>query len=210
MRPAVAAEAYGARVLTVLALIVTAADPAPPRNVYVGTYLSDVSDFDLKAGRFKADLRVWVKWLGDDTVPDVTFENGEVDSKVELGREHDAAWYSVQWRVQGTFRGDFPVHAFPFDRQTLPVIFGLRSSDGVLVPDLGASGMSPSFSITGWSYEPSFSARAEERTYRSDLGSVADEGKDSRQRLAVFSVEMARPFGPYLIKFALQIGRAHV
>lgn len=192
--------------LTVLALLVSAAAPAiPPRNVYVGTYLSDVSDFDLKGGRFKADLRVWVKWLGDDTVPDVTFENGEVDSKEELGREHDAAWHSVQWRVQGTFRGDFPVNAFPFDRQTLPVIFGLNSSDGVLVPDLGASGMSPSFSITGWSYEPAFSARAEERVYRSDLGSVADEGKDSHQRRAVFSVEMKRPFGPYLIKFALPL-----
>ena len=192
--------------LSVLLLLVSAAEPStPPRNVYVGTYLSDVSDFDLKAGRFKADLRVWVKWLGDDTVPDVTFENGEVESKEEIGREHDAAWHSVQWRVQGTFRGDFPVNAFPFDRQTLPVVFGLASSDGVLVPDLGASGMSPSFSITGWAYEPEFSARAEERIYRSDLGSVSDEGKDSHQRRAVFSVEMRRPFGPYLIKFALPL-----
>src|SRR5207302_6155735 len=91
----------------------TAAQP-PPR-VYVGAYLTDVSDFDLKAGRFKADLRIWVKWLGTEEVPALTFDNAEIDSKDELGKENDGAWHSVQWRVQGTFRGEFPVNACPFD-----------------------------------------------------------------------------------------------
>ncbi len=183
----------------------TAAAPAP-KNVYVGMYLSDVSDFDLKAGRFKADLHVWVKWLGDEKqVPAISFENGELDEKQELGVESEGAWHSMQWRVQGTFRGEFPVHAFPFDRQTLPIIFGLNEDLGRLVPDLGASGMSPRFSVSGWSYEPYFSARAEERVYRSDLGSVWREGKNAKQRLTTFSVEMRRPFGPYLIKFALPL-----
>lgn len=176
-----------------------------PRHVYVGMYLTDVSDFDLKAGRFKADLHVWMKWLGDSVPPNITFENGEIDSKEVLSSEHEAEWYSLHWRVQGTFRGEFPVHSFPFDRQTLPVIFGLNMADGLLVPDLGASGMSPSFSVSGWSYEPQFAASSEERTYGSDLGSIAREGKNARQGLTTFSVEMRRPFGPYLIKFALPL-----
>ncbi|MFT3711331.1 MAG: ABC transporter substrate-binding protein [Archangium sp.] len=192
--------------LPALALVSTlvAADP-PPRNVYVGAYLTDVSDFDLKAGRFKADLRVWAKWLGDGEPPEITFENGEIDSKIDLGRDDDAEWHSVQWRVQGTFRGDFPLHAFPFDRQTLPVVLGLDRTHGLLQPDLGASGMSPHFSITGWSYEPYFSARVEERSFGSDLGSVAHEGQSAVQRRTLFQVEMRRPFGPYLIKFALPL-----
>lgn len=170
-------------------------------------YLTDVSDFDLKAGRFKADLHVWVKWLGDEKqVPPISFENGEIDEKQELKVESEGAWHSMQWRVQGTFRGEFPVQAFPFDRQTLPIIFALNEDAGRLVPDLGASGMSPHFSVSGWSYEPFFSARAEERVYRSDLGSVFREGKNAKQRLTTFSVEMRRPFGPYLIKFALPLG----
>ena len=178
---------------------------AAPDNVYVGMYLTDVSDFDLKAGRFMADLHVWVKWLGGDQVPNVTFENGEIDKQEVLGTEHEGAWHSVQWRLQGTFRGEFPVHAFPFDRQTLPIIFGLNQSEGRLVPDLGASGMSPSFSVSGWSYEPQFAARSEQRLYASDLGSIAREGKNTQQGLSIFSVEMKRPFGPYLIKFALPL-----
>ncbi|MFO0599981.1 MAG: ABC transporter substrate-binding protein [Myxococcaceae bacterium] len=192
--------------LPLLALLSTVATAAPPaRNVYVGCYLTDVSDFDLKAGRFKADLRVWVKWLGDGPAPELTFENAEVDAKTDLGRDDDAQWHSVQWRVQGTFRGDFPLQAFPFDTQTLPVVLGLDRAQGLLQPDLGASGMSPRFSITGWSYEPYFSARTEERAFGSDLGSVANEGKSAIERRAVFQVEMKRPFGPYLIKFALPL-----
>jgi ABC-type transport system substrate-binding protein len=206
---------YGVRVFSALSLLLcAAASPTPtitttatiaPHHVYVGMYLTDVSDFDLKAGRFKADLHVWMKWLGDEVPPNVTFENGEIESKEVLSTEHEAEWYSVHWRVQGTFRGEFPVHAFPFDRQTLPLIFGLNKADGVLVPDLGASGMSPSFSVSGWSYEPLFAASSEERVYGSDLGSIAREGKNARQGLATFSVEMRRPFGPYLIKFALPL-----
>lgn len=197
-----------------LSLVLCAASPAATitttatleqHHVYVGMYLTDVSDFDLKAGRFKADLHVWMKWLGDAAPPNITFENAEIDSKEVLSSEHEAEWYSLHWRVQGTFRGEFPVHAFPFDRQTLPVIFGLNLADGRLVPDLGASGMSPSFSVSGWSYEPQFAARSEERVYGSDLGSIAREGKNARQGLATFSVEMRRPFGPYLIKFALPL-----
>ncbi|MBL8922698.1 MAG: hypothetical protein JNJ54_27870 [Myxococcaceae bacterium] len=186
------------------ALSLTAA-PAPPRNVYVGVYLSDVSDFDLKAGRFKADLTVWVKWQGDGAVPQVVYENAEVDSKDELGAEDEAGWHSVKWRVQGTFRGEFPVHDFPFDRQTLPITFGLDVTDGVLVPDLASSGMSPAFSVTGWQYEPYFHARSLERSYSSDLGSVAHEGASAKKGLTTYSVEVSRPFGPYLIKFALPL-----
>lgn len=187
------------------AAVTPGAPVTPPNHVYVGMFLTDVSDFDLKAGRFKADLHVWLKWLGDEAVPNMTFENGELDKQDVLSRENEGGWHSVHWRVQGTFRGEFPVHAFPFDRQTLPIVFGLNEAEGKLVPDLGASGMSPTFSVSGWIYEPQFAARSEERVFASDLGSVAREGKNAALRLASFSVEMRRPFGPYLIKFALPL-----
>ena len=31
--------------------------------------------------------------------------------------EADGEWRSARWRVQGTFRGTFPLHHFPFDPQ---------------------------------------------------------------------------------------------
>jgi peptide/nickel transport system substrate-binding protein len=191
--------------LLALSLLASAAAGQPPPRVYVGAYLTDVSDFDLKAGRFKADLRVWMKWLGSEQPPQLTFENAEIDSKDELGKESDGDWHSIQWRVQGTFRGDFPVHAFPFDRQTLPVVFSVTQTGAQLVPDLGASGMSPRFSVTGWLYEPYFNARSETRTFGSDLGAIDGEGHNTVLPRVAFTVEMRRPIAPYLLKFVLPL-----
>lgn len=191
--------------LLVAGALAATTSPAPARNVYVGVHLNDVSDFDLKAGRFKADLTLWVKWLGEDDVPRLVFPNAEVDDLAELESEVEGHWHSKRWRLQGTFRGDFPVHDFPFDRQTLRMVFALQSTEGQLAPDLASSGMSPSFSITGWAYEPFFSASVTARTLGSDLGSVTHEGENARQRLVTYSVELRRPFGPYLVKFALPL-----
>jgi hypothetical protein len=194
--------------VTLFALVLAAAPPpttAPPRNVYVGVHLNDVSDFDLKAGRFKADVVVWVKWLGTDDAPALTFPNAEIGQTDDLGIEVEGHWHAKRWRLQGTFRGDFPVHDFPFDEQSLRITFALQSSEGVLVPDLAASGMSTAFSITGWNYEPYFSASATERVLGSDLGSVSHEGQNAHQRLVTYAVELSRPFGPYLVKFALPL-----
>ncbi|MCU0696121.1 MAG: hypothetical protein MUC96_06310, partial [Myxococcaceae bacterium] len=192
--------------VTLLALAL-AATPAAPRSVYVGVHLNDVSAFDLKAGRFQADLVVWVKWLGTDEAPRLTFPNAELDPDLteDLGTESEGHWHSKRMRLQGTFRGDFPVHDFPFDEQSLRITFALESTEGALVPDLAASGMSPGFSITGWNYEPFFTASVDEKVLGSDLGSVTREGQHAHQRLVTYAVELSRPFGPYLVKFALPL-----
>jgi hypothetical protein len=89
------------------------------RRVYVGVYLSDVSGFDIKEGRFKADLQVWCKWLGTKETPPIIFANGEIEEQNIVSQEDEGAWHSIRWRVQGTFRGTFPLHKFPFDQQKL-------------------------------------------------------------------------------------------
>src|SRR4029079_7745138 len=71
--------------------------------------------------------------------------------------------------------------------------------------DLGASGVNPKFSVTGWIYEPYFNARSEVKRYGSDLGSIRNEGRAATLRRAAFTVEMVRPVAPYLLKFALPL-----
>ena len=94
------------------------------KRVYVGVYLSDVSGFDLREGRFKADLQLWCKWLGGEEPPKIVLSNGEIESQTEIAREADGDWRSIRWRVQGTFRGTLPLHEFPFDRQRLRIDSG--------------------------------------------------------------------------------------
>ncbi|MBL8918457.1 MAG: hypothetical protein JNJ54_06320 [Myxococcaceae bacterium] len=192
--------------LTLALATALAAQPAEPGRVYVGVYLLDVSDLDLKAGRFKGDARVWLKWRGDDTAPPLLFDNAELDSKEELSRENEGDWRTVQWRVQGTFRGEFPLHDFPFDSQTLALELSLPSTAGHLVPDFAASGMAPVFSITGWDYERSFQPRVDAHTYGSDFGSIAHEGNTTSLERVRFTVQLSRPLAPYLLKFLLPLG----
>lgn len=174
-------------------------------NVYVGAYLNDITNFDLKEGRFKADLKVWCKWLGDPEIPPIEFANGEITKQQEIKRERDGAWNSVIWRVQGTFRGTFPLQKFPFDSQDLTIQIDLPEEEGMLLPDLAGSGMPEQFSITGWLHKPLFKAEIAPKTYFSDFGSIANEGIPFQANTVTLSVHMRRPLAGLLAKYILPL-----
>lgn len=166
---------------------------APAERVYAGVYLHDVAKFDQKDGVFDVDFELWAKWLGDFTPDKLRIANSAETERTLLGEESDGAWRSARWRVRGTLRGEFPLQRFPFDEQTLAVVLELPAHDGELVPDLAGSGMRERFSVTGWLYEPVFVPRVAQGTYRSDLGSVAFEGKPTRVNRVAFEVKVRRP-----------------
>lgn len=165
----------------------------PARKIYAGVYLHDVTKFDQKDGVFDADLELWAKWLGDFDPSKLTIANASQVEREQLGEEHDGDWHSARYRVRGTLRGEFPVQRFPFDAQTLSVVLELPDAEGELVPDLAGSGMRERFSVTGWLYDPSFVPRVGQEVYRSDLGSIAAEGKPTSVRRVAFEVTLHRP-----------------
>lgn len=163
------------------------------RQVYAGVYLHDVTKFDQKDGVFDVDLELWAKWLGDFEPDKLRIANSAAAERTLIGQETDGEWRSARWRVRGTLRGEFPVQRFPFDRQTLGITLELPESEGKLVPDLAGSGMRERFSVTGWLYDPVFVPRVGQGTYRSDLGSIAHEGKPTAVRRVAFEVTLSRP-----------------
>jgi peptide/nickel transport system substrate-binding protein len=180
--------------LAVLLLFVARASAAAPaKQVYAGVYLHDVTKFDQKDGVFDVDLELWAKWLGDFDPDKLRIANSAAAERTLLGQEADGEWRSARWRVRGTLRGEFPLQRFPFDRQTLGVVLELPESEGKLVPDLAGSGMRERFSVTGWLYDPVFSPSERQGTYRSDLGSIAHEGKPTPVRRVAFEVTLSRP-----------------
>jgi peptide/nickel transport system substrate-binding protein len=181
--------------LVAVALILVAgpASAAPAERVYAGVYLHDVAKFDQKDGVFDVDFELWAKWLGDFTPDKLRIANSADTERTLLGEESDGAWRSARWRVRGTLRGEFPLQRFPFDEQTLAVVLELPAHEGELVPDLAGSGMRERFSVTGWLYDPVFIPRTAKGTYRSDLGSVAHEGKPTQVNRVAFEVKVRRP-----------------
>ncbi len=191
--------------LALTVVLQNAAVVTPKPRVYAGVYLTDVSGFDLKEGRFKAEIQLWCKWSGDATVPPLVIANAEIEKQDELSSEHDGTWHSVRWRVQGTFRGTFPLHRFPFDTQRLLVELELPDDKGTLVPDLAGSGMASKFSITGWLYQPYFAAQVRSAKYASDLGSIAREGKPHVVNAVAFVLVLERPVAAYVLRFMLPL-----
>jgi ABC-type transport system substrate-binding protein len=212
-RPALATLARAWWLLIVLQ-VVAAARPVPARaseapqapTVYVGVYLRDVSRFDQREGIFDVDADVWLKWRGDFDPEAVTFANladARLSTRID---DRDGEWRSARWRLRGTLRGEFPLHAFPFDVQGLPVVFELPVRDGRLVPDLAASAVAERFSLTDWIWQPRFRPEATTAEYASDLGSLAGEGLPTVVNRVAFTVEMQRPIGPVVLKLFLPLG----
>jgi len=180
-------------ILALVTLLAARAGAAPAEQVYAGVYLHDVTKFDQKDGVFDVDMELWAKWLGDFDPDTLRIANSAQTDRALLGQESDGQWRSARWRVRGTLRGEFPLQRFPFDKQTLRVVLELSERHGKLVPDLAGSGMRERFSITGWLYDPMFVPRVAGSTYRSDLGSIAHEGKRTPVRRASFEVTLHRP-----------------
>jgi peptide/nickel transport system substrate-binding protein len=178
---------------------------APAKKVYAGVYLHDVAKFDQKDGVFDADFELWVKWLGDFDPAELRIANAAETERQEKGKEKDGEWQSMRWRVRGTMRGEFPVQNFPFDSQTLQIVLELPEKYGELVPDLAGSGMRERFSVTGWLYEPFFTPRVAQETYRSDLGGIIGEGRPTAVRRAAFEVTLSRPLLTAGIKLFLPL-----
>lgn len=182
-----------------------AQDSIRPSKVYAGVYLNDVSDFDTKEGRFKADLYLWLKWLGPQDIPPVFIANAEIDKMEITNRETENDWHSVRWRVQGTFRGNFPLFDYPFDRQKITLALDMPAEWGELIPDQAGSGMNPKFSITGWLYEPYFEATKVSKTFASDLGSIEHEGLSQKVSEVNYVLRLERPFSANFIKLIIPL-----
>ncbi len=102
------------------------------RVVYTGVFVNEIPRLDLSQSSFGADFYLWIRFArdaGPDAADptDISFPNlisGSFDRThpAEQGDMPDGTVYRL-WRVQGTFRNDFDLHRFPFDRQTLALPF---------------------------------------------------------------------------------------
>ncbi len=108
------------------------------RVVYTGAFLNDVPHIDISRSSFGADFYVWLRFARnaepDSPDPsDIAFPNMLSGRFAPRGAAEsvamaDGTGYRL-WRVQGEFRTDFDLHAFPFDRQDLQLrFFNARAS----------------------------------------------------------------------------------
>ncbi len=108
-------------------------DGATPADIVnVGVYINDINAIDLRNHTFSADIYIWFRWKDKRYLrPGNTFEFmnlGDLEHQrcteiyTDLTDQPDGSAYQL-FRYQGDFSTKFPVHRYPFDRQSLRMEF---------------------------------------------------------------------------------------
>jgi branched-chain amino acid transport system substrate-binding protein len=100
--------------------------------IYSGIFLNEIMWIEQARSTFAADFYIWLRFAknnGPDAADpiDIKFPNlteGHFDREhpIEEREMADGTAYFL-WRVQATFRNNFDLHRYPFDRQTLTMRF---------------------------------------------------------------------------------------
>lgn len=132
-----------------------------PERVAIGVHLNDIQSIDLKTHSYAMDFYVWFRWQNPDLDPPSSMEIANPIEQwglmvtplyEEAEKLDDGSLYQVL-RIQGTFSKKLPLYNYPFDRQTLAVIFedALHDSTRVVyVPDSTDPSMNPSLQLPGY------------------------------------------------------------
>jgi hypothetical protein len=126
-----------------------------PDHYRIGAYVVSLHSLDPAGGTFDADLWLWSVGPSPARNPLQSMEFINADRVTTL-LENSTLRGDVVWRqrkISGTFRHNWDLRNFPFDRQTLTIVLEEGTSDTdtlVYDPDAAKSGYRPQTELRGW------------------------------------------------------------
>lgn len=220
-------------VLMALASLWTVALPsaapatAAPRadQVFVGAYIKDVQDIDVTGENFTIDVYLWLRWTNPNINPPATLEpmnsngfqntttssTGGVtpkmlyDAPVDLP---DGSKYMLM-RYQGVFSRKLMLQDYPFDSQTLRVVFKDERSDVRtlnFVPDKDPISINRSLlnTIPGYSLgTPTLTII--DHTYETNFGDTRVPAGGVAFSCIAIDIPVKRNVLPYIVKLFIPI-----
>jgi ABC-type branched-subunit amino acid transport system substrate-binding protein len=190
------------------------------RVVYTGLDVNQVRRVDVRSGAFDVDFYLWLRYGGNDDAPTAiefpdlaTSEAFDPAKPVESSRQGGLNYRL--YRVQGTFRNEFDLRDYPFDRQNLVIRFRSRAQPheqvayvidraGLSLPSSAsdaASSTDPYRDLQLWRFQDlryfvsSFATA-------STLGKPANFGSTARTEYAGFtaSIDLVRNYSVFIAK----------
>lgn len=179
-----------------------------PVTCSIGAYVTSIHNIDTIAQTFSADAWVWTICPRGRATPVATMEfttaqevDGSLDSALPRGQ---LIW--SQRKITGSFRADYDLRNFPFDRHKL--VLGLEegvddSSRLRYVLDTKNSGISPAIRDPEWNLGP-LKGSLSEVNYPTNFGDPAlPPGSASRYSHIDFEVAMERADRTSFFKLAI-------
>ncbi len=132
-----------------------AAASEAPDHYLIGAYIVSLNKLDQARGTFDADLWLWSVGRSPtrDPLQSMEFINADrVTSRLESSTQRgELVWR--QRKISGTFRHNWDLRNFPFDRQTLTIALEEGVSDGntlLYESDRADAGYRPQPELKGW------------------------------------------------------------
>jgi hypothetical protein len=126
-----------------------------PDHYRIGAYIVSLNKLDPAGGTFDADLWLWSvgRSPARDPLQSMEFINADrVTSRLESSTQRgELVWR--QRKISGTFRHNWDLRNFPFDRQTLTIVVeeGVSDANTLLYePDQADTGYRPQYELKGW------------------------------------------------------------
>ncbi len=180
-----------------LAALLPVPSQAAPTHYKVGAYVLALHDFSPVNGTFGADFWVWSIGPDPKRQPLQTMEfvnanraDGSLDTTTPRGK---AFWETR--KITGTFRHDWNLQNYPFDRQTLEIRMEEAADDATVLvydPDLVNTAYSPEMRLDDWRIT-GFRAEGGQSHYGSTFGdpALAPRSGSDYSRVSLF-VSLAR------------------
>lgn len=151
-----------------------APDTAAAEHCKVGIYIVDLHDLDISKKLFDANFWVWSQCKRETLTPLKTMEfvnANRVSGALDQMQNRDGIYWSAR-KIDGTFRHDWNVRNFPFDRHVMRISLEEGMDDGrtfLYEPDLPASGYDRRIALPGWKLE-GFRLLSSTRHYETTFG----------------------------------------
>lgn len=110
--------------------------------VFTGIKINKIDSFYVTEGTFRAEFLLWFRWKGKDIKNiDFELENGIILDKEKLEEYYNPETEDsfVSYNIRASLTGNFPLHLYPFDKQTLKIKIKCKRDsveDILLVRDL--------------------------------------------------------------------------
>lgn len=188
--------------------------PEGPHEVKVGVHVNDIQSLDLRTHSYAMDLWVWFRWKDADMDPAAAMEflnpselwGHMVTPNYEEPEELPSGELYQVVRVQGRFSKKLPLYNYPFDRQTLQVVFEDSVDEAakmVFVVDEGSPTLDPKLQLPGFQIGTPTLAIAP-HTYPTRFGDTSTATASTYSR-ATLEIPISRPPLTYGIKLLLPV-----
>ena len=180
-----------------------------PDAVTVGAYINDIHELDFRSHTYSVDLYIWFRWKNAKANPVKTMEFMNRYSPTDHQRDvlldepkvmPDGSLYNII-REQGRFSSKFRLEKYPFDRQTLEVIFEdtvASVADQSYVAQDKPIESNPEITLPGYKVAPP-RLMVSNNHYTTNFGDISMAETDTYSRVTI-GIPVSRPLLTVSIK----------